>query len=133
MVYVVAYAAMYVGSLALGLLWNLVWFKAHYQAAVGDILREPPLFPIGLTAIALNCAAIITVFSWLYPAGQNRLVWAVVLVALLWAPNLVNSFAAAAKLKIAEPWQYIGLEIGFFALNSVVLGLVLGVVFARLG
>ena len=131
MVYVVSYAALYVFSVLLGVLWNLVLFKDRYEAAVGDVLRDAPIFPIGLTAVAMNCATILTVFAWLYPGGF-RPVLAVGLVALLWTPNLVGSFAGAAKLRIAHPATYLGLEIGFSALNVVVLGTVLALVFAWL-
>lgn len=133
MVYIVAFAAMYATSLILGVIWNLVLFKAQYRAAVGQTLRDAPIFPIGLTAIALNCAAIITVFSWLYPAGTFAPLWGIVLLGLLWAPNLVNSLAAAAKLKVASPAPYIGLEAGFSALSAVILGLILSGIFARFG
>lgn len=127
--YVIAYIALYIGSLVLGVVWNLVLFKAQYEAAVGDTLRAAPIFPIGLFAVALNCAAILTVFSWLYPGGF-RPALAIALMALLWTPNLVNSFAGAAKLKIAQPASYLTLETGFSALNIVVLGLVLAATFA---
>ncbi len=132
MLYVLAYIAMYVGSVLVGVLWNLVLFKSQYAHAVGEVLREAPIFPVGLTAVALNCAVILTVFSMLYPKGSFSPALGIGLFCLLWAPNLVGSFATAAKMKVAHVLPYMVFETGFALTNAVVLGLVSSLIFARM-
>ena len=129
--FLLAFAALYIGSFVVAIVWNIVLFKSRYEAVLGDMLRPEPIFSIGLVAVFLNCAAIVLALRLNYPVGRFAPLNGVGIVALMWMPHYVNTLATTAKLVVPNMARYIALETAFAVVNVVVLGLVVSFVLGR--
>ncbi|KCV83608.1 hypothetical protein ATO10_02570 [Actibacterium atlanticum] len=128
MAMVLTFVAFFALSLLLGVLWLIVLFKDRYAKTVGPSFSESPYFPLGLTAIAINAAVHISVFSWVYPLGDANWGRAVVIVGTVWGAHFVSTLGTAAKFEIADRAQFVMLELAFSVLNVVVLATLMWVV-----
>jgi len=121
-------------NFAIAAVWNIVIFKAKYDAMTAGFQREAPIFSLGIAAMLINMALTLWLFKTFYPGGQIDLTRALGLTALVMLPNI--SYAALvmpAKYNVTDVTSFVLMELAFGAILIVALGAALAMVFSRVG
>ena len=112
----------------LAFIWHLRLFKTAYDRL--DIFRESVIVPFGLLSMAMQAAF----FSWVFPQLFNSPNWvwngfqfAVIFGLLGWS---VMVLPVAAKSKSASVRGFMLLETCFIALQFLVTGLLIALVYS---
>lgn len=119
-------------NFAIAAVWNIVLFKAKYDAMTAGFQRDEPIFSLGIAAMAINMALTLWLFKTFYPAGRIDLKRALGLTALVSIPNA--SYAALvvpAKYQVTDLTSFVLMELAFAAILILALGGALAMVFSR--
>jgi hypothetical protein len=109
-------------TFAWAVVWNLLLFKDAYHAATAAFVRDPPIFALGLAAIAIQAAALIYLFERYY---RREGVWEAILLTFA-AGVFTLTFGALvipAKFLVQGVATYALLELGYGGIHHTLAGL----------
>ena len=113
----------------LAFVWHLVIFKDTYQWL--GMYREDPSVPLGFLVILLQGLLLSYAFPLFYRNGSSLkqgLKFGLFMGAFLWSSQVV---AAAAKHEVASVSTWLAIESTYFLVQFTLVGLALGLVYAR--
>lgn len=124
---VLAYVA---PSMLLAVPWHLHWFKQDYQD-FGIYTRADPIIPLGLVTMLIQGVVLAAIYPRWYRGGApaaEGIKFGLLLGLFLYS---VATLATLAKAEVSDPWRFILLSGVFHAIQFIVAGTGIGLVFGR--
>ncbi|MEZ5826599.1 MAG: hypothetical protein R3C97_18280 [Geminicoccaceae bacterium] len=111
--------------------WNILLFRGRYEELAGSMLREPPFFASGMTAIFFQAVAMTAAFALFYPAGRFQPGRAILIAAIVNAGSVTyGAFVVPGKFNILDVVGWIPLELAHGVIATCSIGIVLALVWS---
>ena len=112
--------------------WHLVWFHDVY-VEMGAMTREEPIVPLGVLAMIIQGVVIAYLYSFYYRGGPpviEGIKFSLIAGLLIYT---VMGFATVAKFQIEPVSTFLTYHTIFQAIQFIVTGTALGLIFGRKG
>ncbi len=134
MLYAVSIAVYFAVVFAMAMTWNMALFRGRYEALAGAFLREPPLLPAGMAAIAVQAVAMAVAFHVVYPRGELDLFRALAIAAVVNGGTIVyGAFVIPGKFAIGDVAGWASIELAYGVVTTVLIGLAMTATWWGLG
>ncbi len=133
MMFLAAFISYFVIVLTMALLWNIVLFKSQYNAIAENLLREPPLFISGISAIVLQGMAFVFAFHLFYPKGTMDISTGILLGLLMSVGTVTyGMLVVPGKFKVKNVGRWVLLEAAYGLTVAILVSIALTLIWGSM-
>ncbi len=119
-------------TMAFAAVWHLVWFKELYHQ-LGIYNRSTPIVPLGLAATLISGVVLSTLYPRFYRGGHpitQGVIYGLAFGAFAYS---YSTLALGAKATVTSLPTWLGLQMLFHVIHSVLAGAIIGLSYGRTG
>ena len=110
-------------------LWHMAFFKKTYDA-LGVFTRKEPIIPLGISSMILQGLVVAYTFPYFVRSGNTPMsgaIYGVLFIGLFMGSNAV--LAEAAKNEVGSLKTWIPLEMTYYILQGLIVGVAIGALY----